>query len=353
MQEEEQRESETMEEGGPDPQSESGENSSQIMVYEKYNSRRFPELICDGKHITIKELKTIRELKPETVKYLSHNIDMYPNPVKFHITELTHVTNKSNFEKIWKSEGFKGFTDRDYMPLSWWSLKINEENIRDAEKRYLEDIPNITKEQIAEQQPFLSKFTTSPSFKNETSRFGNFRFTIPLTELMESYKVNICDGRNPVLRVYQTKIYKQEIVYAVLVHSPQMNNEFQNYPELTSNSESLVSIQVETGQITWNAQAICETHNNQLILDEGMEKATVTPTQLPYQERFYVWDHVSLAFHLPWGKVLPFLKPKMDYCKIDEINLSGESNCPNEEAMELLKKLYGTQYMDEKKEEDQ
>ncbi|XP_073721244.1 uncharacterized protein [Misgurnus anguillicaudatus] len=317
------------------------------MVYEKWNSRNFPELIRDGNYITIEELKTIRGLKPETVEYLSHNFDNYPKPVEFHITELTHVTNKSNFEKIWKSGGFKGFTDRNDIPwrhpvepLSWWSLKINEENIRDAEQRYLEKkFPNRTQEQIAEQQPFLREFTTSPSFKNETSRYGNFRFTIPLTNLMESYKRNVCDGKDPVLRVYQTKIYKQEIVYAVLVHSPQMNEKFQNYPELTSDSQSLVFIQA--GQIIWNAQAICETHNNQLILDEGMQKATVTPTQL--QERFYVWDHVSLAFHLAEGKVLPFFNPKIDYCKIDELNLSRESNCPYDEALELLKKLCGTQ----------
>jgi len=66
--------------------------------------------------------------------YLSKNIPEYPTPVEFHITELTHVTTKTNLREIWDSEGFKGL-DQD--SLLWWSLKINEADIRAAEERYL------------------------------------------------------------------------------------------------------------------------------------------------------------------------------------------------------------------------
>ncbi|KAL1281528.1 hypothetical protein QQF64_000331 [Cirrhinus molitorella] len=89
----------------------------------------------------------------------------------------------------------------DRYSLSWWSLKINEADIKAAEERYLEELfPDITKEEKTAHPPFLSKFTTSPVFINETSRYGNFRFTFSLTELMEAYKKQICNDKEPVLR---------------------------------------------------------------------------------------------------------------------------------------------------------
>ncbi len=37
---------------------------------------------------------------------------------------------------------------------------------------------------------------------------------------MEAYKQQKCDGQEPVLRVFGTKLFKQEIEYVVLVHIP-------------------------------------------------------------------------------------------------------------------------------------
>lgn len=51
---------------------------------------------------------------------------------------------------------------------------------------------------------------------------------------MEAYKKQMCEDEEPVLRVYGTKLFKQEIEYVVLVHSPQFNEKFSRYPLLAS-----------------------------------------------------------------------------------------------------------------------
>ncbi|XDV11298.1 hypothetical protein PO909_000269 [Leuciscus waleckii] len=233
--------------------------------------------------------------------------------------------------------------------LSWWSLKINEADIRAAEERFLESlIPDRSKEEIAAQQPFLSAFTTSPAFKNESSRYGNYRFKFPLTELMKAYKKQMFEDEEPVLRVYETKLFKQEIEYVVLVHSPQFNEKFGKYPLLTSSP--LVSY--EGNQIIWKAQAICETHRYQLDIHG---KKAVTQNMYPYQ--YYVWDQLSLVFHIKEDEVLTFpqrkLKASLSCCGIDPINLSNGENCSSiKEAEKLLESLQDDDEKEDEKEEN-
>ncbi|CAM4454276.1 unnamed protein product [Leuciscus chuanchicus] len=293
------------------------------------NARQAIVLVCEGEFIAINDPKLRDNIKETKMYgYLSKNIPNYPTPVEFHITELTHVTNKTRLPGIWKSEGFKGL-DQD--SLSWWSLKINEADIRAAEERFLESsFPGRSEGEIAAQQPFLSEFTTSPAFINETSRYGNFRFTFPLTEVMEAYKKQMCEDEEPVLRVYKTTFFQQEIEYVVLVHSPQFNEKFSKYPLLTSSP--LVSY--EGNQIIWRAQAICETHKCQLVINGN--QASFQKLERKKQE-FYVWDQLSLAFHV--NGVLTFpkrkLKASLSCCEIDpNVNLSNGENCSSLDAAE-------------------
>ncbi|XDV16863.1 hypothetical protein PO909_016384 [Leuciscus waleckii] len=315
-------------------------NATENIFRERRNRRRALELYLEGEHANIENLKMRDDIRQTNLvqKYLSKDITDYPTPVEFHITELTHVTNKTSLQEIWDSEGFMGFG-------TWWSLKINEADIRAAEERFLESsFPDRSKEEIAAQQPFLSKFTTSPAFINEISRYGNFRFTFPLTELMEAYKKQMCEDEEPVLRVCETKLFKQEIEYVVLVHSPQFNEEFSTYPLLTSSP--LVSY--EGNQIIWKAQAICETHNYQL---EIHGKTAVTQNMYP---QYNVWDQLSLVFHIKEDEVLTFpqrkIKASLSCCEADKnVNLSNGENCSSiEEAEKFLESL---QDDDEKKDE--
>ncbi|XP_056599736.1 uncharacterized protein LOC130417909 [Triplophysa dalaica] len=315
--------------------------------YERRNARNVKELVCDGKYIEIKDLKLRDDIKGEHIswKYLSKDIPDYPTPVEFHITEVAHVTNKKCIEGILSSCGFLGL-DED--SLSWWNLKISDEDITAAEERFIESFfPNSSKEEREAQQPFLRQFTTSPLFR-ESSRYGNFRFTYQLTELMEAYKEQICVDEEPVLRLYQTKLFKQEIEYVILVHSPKVNRWFKDLPELASSP----LVAYDGKQIIWKAQAICETHNFQMAKHEN--NVVIEPMN---SFEFYVWDQLSLAFHIESNKILAFPKRSLDQnpsvCEIDQIDLSNNGSFPSiAEAKEFLESLPEYESKKDEKEEN-
>ncbi|MCJ8736557.1 hypothetical protein PDJAM_G00013910 [Pangasius djambal] len=254
----------------------------------------------------------------QMAEYFQQEIPPYPTPVEFWVSDVAHVTVESGFKRILEMEQFRPGAGE----LSWWGLKMNEEEIRSAEKRYMEsNFPNEP-QGLNEQQPFLETFTTSPPFNPEKSRYGNYRFTFPLTELMEWYKEQNCGGKAPVLRVYETVTYRQEIMYTVLIHSPEDNQRFGEYPLL----EVSELVRYQDGKIIWKAQAICETHWYQFVSGEVQRLNT---------KHFYVWDHVSLVFHLPNHKALKIPRERLikalEACKLDNIDLSRYEGSKNKE----------------------
>ncbi|GAA6082780.1 uncharacterized protein LOC113640557 [Tachysurus ichikawai] len=281
------------------------------------------------------------------MKYLIKKIPPYPSPVKFCVSYVTHVTEETGFRGILKSEQFRPPKSE----FLWWDLKIQKEEIRSAEKRFMKKNFSNTAQDLNEQEPFLEKFTTSPLFKLEKSRYGNYRFTFPLTVLMKWYKEQNCGGEEPVLRMYETITYKQEIVYTVLIHSPEDNEHFGEYPLL----EASEWVRYQDGKIIWKAQAICETHWFQFVSGEAQSLNT---------HLFYVWDQVSLLFHLPKAKALKIpterLLEALEACKL-EIDLSRYKGPKNKEerCMEAkkevseLKKKELNKMEKEEKDEDQ
>ncbi|XP_046712062.1 uncharacterized protein LOC124390276 [Silurus meridionalis] len=277
---------------------------------ERQNSWGTPELFLAGRHVSLQSLKEKRIQN----RYLGKNITPYPSPVEFWVSDVTHVTDKSGYKGIMKSEAFKPGKE-----FSWWSLKINENEILEAEQRYMERNDVL--------EPFLKKFTTSPAFKPE-SRFGNYRFTFPLTDLIKWYKEQNCGGKEPVLRVHETVIYKQKIMYTVLIHSPEDNKRFGKYP-LLENSEW---VNYQDGKIVWKAQAICETHSYQFISGTAIKINTEYP-------EYYVWDQVCLVFHLPPPKTLKIskddLKNSFSLCE----RMTNKDNQTHEEYREAVNKM--------------
>ncbi|KAF5896624.1 uncharacterized protein DAT39_013648 [Clarias magur] len=278
------------------------------------NSRKKKERFIEGQHVSLDELSEQNVM----IKYLGKKIFIppYPTPVEFWVKDVAHVTNKSGFMAILESELFGPPNSK----FSWWDLKINEEEIRAAEARYMQrNFPNQAQEPN-EEEPFLEKFTTSPQFQLKTSRYGNYRFTFPLTELMQEYKEQNCGGAEPVLRVYETITYSQEIVYAVLIHSPEDNQRFRIYPLL----ETSDWVRYNDGKIIWKAQAICETHEFKF---NSCEERIQSRAEKQSDFEYYVWDHVSLLFHLPNDASIKIPRRRLikalDACKLDEIDLSG------------------------------
>lgn len=270
-----------------------------------------------------------RHYELKILDHLTNNIPNYPTPIEFHISEVTHVTNNDDLPKIMASGGFKA-----HEKFSWWSLKIDEGSIKAAEEHYLETVfPNRSQEQKERQEPFLCKFTISPAFHIDKSRYGNFRFTFPLKELMETYKEQMCRGQDPILREYKTVFYKQEIMYVVLIHSPKDNESFENFPMIEKSS----FVDYGENKIVWKAQAIGDAIRFKLVLNTEDRIATVELVL----DRYYVWDHVSLAFH--FDDVLRFpqetLQKSITCCKLDKINLAKGRTCSSlEDAEEIISK---------------
>lgn len=282
------------------------------------------EKTFSGEHVSIKILKTKTLLRDH--KYLHKNIPRYPENVEFHISKVSHVTNKAGLDGI-LPDGFKGGQRRG--AFMWWDLNIDDIIITEAEKRYLDrQFPNrhSSSLQTEERQPqvsFLKKFTTSPVFQ-KGSRYGNFKFTFPLEDLMQMYTEQICEGEKPVLRVFETVVYKQEIMYVVVVHGPDVT-EFDEYPLLADENDKAICI-YKDGQIVWRAEAICETHTKKLIINR--ESGTVETEELGRGFEYFMWDNVTLAFHLPADRTLQVeegvLKERLHACEGIRPFLQGE-----------------------------
>ncbi|KAK2843759.1 hypothetical protein Q7C36_011974 [Tachysurus vachellii] len=320
------------------------EQPEEINIQQRKNPRGIWENFITGQHVSLERLRE----RMQMVKYLMKEIPPYPTPVEFWVSDVAHVTDQTGFRGIKESEQFRP----PYSEFSWWYLKIKEEEIRAAETGYMET--NFLKQalELKEQKPFLEKFTTSPLFQLEKSRYGNYRFTFPLTDLMKWYKEQNCGGEEPVLRMHETITYKQEIVYTVLIHSPEDNERFGEYPLL----EASEWVRYQDGKIIWKAQAICETHCYQFVSGEA---------QGLYNHVFYVWDQVSLVFHLPKPKALKIpkerLREALEACELDEIiDLSGykgpknKEECYMEAKEEVMQLKRGLNKMEkEEKDEDQ
>ncbi|KAM8741774.1 uncharacterized protein AB9X84_019054 [Acanthopagrus schlegelii] len=273
------------------------------------NSRGYEERYWEGRHLKLTDLK--EEAKDLKNQYLvKENIPLSPRP-EFHLSHLKHDTNKVGLRGIRWKNGFEGPHEES---LLWWSLAVTPDDITSAERRLLETTyPDRTEEQVQMQQSFLGKFATSPSF-SELSRLGSYRFTFPLEELLEAYSQQLCNGDQPVMRVYETVLHKQEVVYVVLVHSPANQELFSHRPLLTDDPNSVCSYR--DGCFIWRPEAMCETHSYELILRSDENQMEVR--NVGSYPQFYVWDHVSVALHV--GKqVLNFdpakLRQNLKYCK--------------------------------------
>ncbi|XP_071765426.2 uncharacterized protein LOC139919548 [Centroberyx gerrardi] len=288
----------------------------------RVNRRGHTEHFVRGQHLKLTDLK---EKAQHWNQYLSkENIPPYPRP-EFHVSHLKHDTDRSGIDGIATEMGFcapdreEGPEDPEYpetLDLVWWSLAVGPEEIDSAEQRLLEETyPDRTEEQARGQERFLGRFATSPAFLR-TSRLGSYRFTFPLQELLEAYRKQFCFGSEPVLRVYETVLYKQEVMHSVVVHSHFYNQLFQDYPLLTDSPDAVCAY--KDGHFIWRPEAMCETHSFQLVKKPYQNQMVAHLLSEPIHQ-FYVWDNVAVAFHLADGQTLKFdmnrLRDYLNFCE--------------------------------------
>ncbi|XP_065116855.1 uncharacterized protein [Paramisgurnus dabryanus] len=255
---------------------------------ERVNARNVVETYFEGKHLRLSDLKE----EDIDHRYLFRNdIPAYPESVEFQVQKLSHVTGRYGLEGIFKDSGFRQPSDTSH--FLWWALSVSPDDIRSAEQRFLASLfPNT---QIYNPQPFLEYFTTSKAFQKE-SPYGNFCFTFSFRELLYLYGDQFCTG-TPVLRVYETVLYRREILYTIVVH-PRNIHLYDSYPRLPNTGDGVCGYR--DGNIWWHCQAPSETYWHRLNVNRRNSSVHVTT----HKEENYVWDHVCVAFHMEPGWVL-------------------------------------------------
>lgn len=283
------------------------------------NDRGYTEYVFRRQHLHLTELKRETEAKGLTNQYLdivgSQMIPRYPRP-EFHVTHLKHDTGRDGLTGIRSESGFQGFSNRN-PNLVWWSLCVTPEDIMSAEKRLLdESCSQRTDEQAQMQQSFLGRFASSPAFL-ETSMLGSYRFTFPLKEVLDAYREQFCSGQRPIMRVWNTTLYSQEVMYTVLVHSPANQHLFSEYPLLTDEPDSICAFR--DGCFIWRPEAMCGTFRFELIHGDNQMRAE---ERVGYPQ-YYVWDQVAIALHVEDGEVLTFdpdrLRANLRFCEMGEV----------------------------------
>lgn len=277
----------------------------------------------DGQHLTLNELNTVTNNR-----YLrKDNIPTYPRP-ELHLYHGSHSTDLQGLKGIKADGGLKNPKDDqgEELKMTWFSLTVSPEELRAAEHSNMKLVhpgreeqemrPRVAAENRAETD-FLLKFASSPSFKS-SSRYGSFRFTFSLEDIWKKYSEQFCDGQELVLRVYRTILYRQEVMYAVLVHSPKFNELFRKYPLLEETPDSICAFSAEPQpHFVWRPQAMSETHRFKLnVNEENISTEELFGTDV----EFYVWDHVALALYVG-DEILKFedqeLRENLRFCERD------------------------------------
>ncbi|XP_026184315.1 uncharacterized protein LOC113143069 [Mastacembelus armatus] len=306
---------------------------------ERTNRRGHKENYVEGFHLKINDLRQRAQHLRNQYLEKTNIIPTYPRP-EIHVSHLKHDTDQAGLRGIQEEGGFK---DPDNsQKLLWWSLAVGPDDITSAEQRLLEETyPDQTQEQAQGQQSFLWNFATSPAFK-ETSRLGSYRFTFPLEELLEAYRQQCCSGAQPVMRVFKTILYKQEVMYVVLVHSPVNQELSSEYPELTDDPNAVCVY--KDGRFVWRPEAMCETHRYELI--QRPDENLMEVRELAVKDcEFYVWDHVAVALHMEEGKVLEFgpdrLRNNLKFCDAGTPKIGKDLIFQGfQEAEEIVKGLW-------------
>ncbi|XP_071362050.1 uncharacterized protein [Trachinotus anak] len=301
----------------------------------RVNRRGAAERVLVGQHLKLNDLKLEARCRSlEIPPYFFKNLPPFPRP-ELHVSHLKHDTDRVGLEGIKRDGGFRG---RD--SLQWWSLAVRPEDIASAETRLLEETyPARTEEQAQMQQSFLGRFASSPAFL-ETSRLGSYRFTLPVEEVLEAYSKQFCSAAQPVMRVFKTVLYNQEVMYVVLVHSP-ANQKYQDYPLLRDNPNAVCVYR--DGRFIWRSQAMCETHRYMLVRRNDESQMEVRDRCGRYPQ-FYVWDNVAIALDMEDEQVLKFeddkLRGNLKFCRKGQAPFRGTHFENFKEAEEVVKDLW-------------
>ncbi|XP_053564806.1 uncharacterized protein LOC128654735 [Bombina bombina] len=189
----------------------------------KTEAKRGTNNYVPGRFVSLKELyEESGKCVPMAHDACSVYLEEFVNTREaFRVSSLQHVTTAECAERILQSQRFlvKGdlSSHGESANKSWWSAVAPEGDFRSWQSGNLEKC-----------------FLPSPAFTPDVSRYGNFKFSFPLAELISAYKKQYCGGGEPNIRVYGTKLFLYEISHVVLIHSPDTDHLFDDLPLVPS-----------------------------------------------------------------------------------------------------------------------
>uniref|UniRef100_A0A1B8Y4L0 Uncharacterized protein n=1 Tax=Xenopus tropicalis TaxID=8364 RepID=A0A1B8Y4L0_XENTR len=322
----------------------------------------------DGKFLSVEEVYNCLMNKPIGLNNAGQTMSRYLGKtlgdpylklgMALPVTTLRHVTTERPTREILASESFKT-QNWSNLPwkhpnarLSYWSIQVPPESTERACLKAFQDLvpPEGSKDL---EKYFNRQFANSPAF-NSASCYGNFKFSLPLSDLLSEYKEQHCQGAEPEFRVLGTAMYKQEIAHIVLVHSP-MATEFSDLPSVpivggNANPLPFVFRSQEDGKLIWRPES-----TSIFLKMKISEKVCSIRKCKPYCTDcdddtcgYYgdncVWNELILAFHLPGNEPLRIPREKLleslSGCDILEPYLrEEETRLRQEGAQDIIRSL--------------
>ncbi|KAM4048757.1 uncharacterized protein ACNLHF_028361 [Anomaloglossus baeobatrachus] len=234
-------------------------------------------------------------------------------PVEFPVTGLQHATTLSSMKMIVRERSLMAGSSfrREFQDFSFWGADISPTNIEKAQ----EDAENYIQEKAPQSHEYQDKirkqFASSPAFNKSASRYGNFRFSFNLPDLLSLYKDQFCRGEKPEMSILGTDIYKQEIAHYIVVHSPHTKRfkDLPRVPSLQTRCEPLPFVYWMGDTLYWRPESTLQ----DLILLTRNSEVIRCPL---YQLNCYIegcshkiscaWNQLVFALHIPHGESLEF-----------------------------------------------
>ena len=206
------------------------------------------------------------------------------------INNLAHFTREDNAANIIASLGFKGGMkkineDNIQESLSWWSPKFTEEDINLVRNTIDRAIRPFYKEND-NPESLKNQFATSDAFIPQAWRYGSIFFEYGIDELCQHYERYRAIGQEKKIqyKILGTYVYRQEIMYAVLVCSDE-DEQFANYPAVSGDGNNGAVVTRNNQNWVWSPQAT---------------STTITRlAEFKDQPKFRRWEHVAFAFYVP------------------------------------------------------
>ncbi|OCT96258.1 hypothetical protein XELAEV_18013933mg [Xenopus laevis] len=340
-------------------------------VREMRGLRRSFGNFVDGKFLSVEEVdhclknqpKSVNEAGKGMICYIKKTIpdDFLQLGITFPVTNLQHVTTEFSMRQIVQSGYFIAEVSTilpSNLPkskLSCWSVQIPREQIEEAQQEAFLVVQGMVPENNAREfeEKFNAQFANSPAFSDD-SRYGNFKFSLSLSDLLSEYKELHCSDSEPEFRVLGTAMYKQEIAHIVLVHSPTTTqfNDLPFVPDVERNAKPLPFVfrSQEDGKFYWRPESTADILKMRIF--ENQCRMRECPLSTPCYDNanclhclqtYTVWNHLIFAFHLPENEPLRIprekLKESLTACDIKAPYMGKGRAYTQQEAGEMISNL--------------